>query len=40
MMYEGRSAVCDSKKPKFNKKEETEKLLRMIGKILVLGPLI
>ena len=39
-MLSSKSAVCDSKKPKFNKKEGTEKLLRMIGKILGLGPLI
>ena len=38
-MLSSKSAVC-GKKSKFNKKEETEKLLRMIGKILVLGPLI
>ena len=39
-MLSSKSAVCDSKKPKFNKKEETEKLLRIIGKILVPGPFI
>ena len=39
-MLSSKCAVCDSKNSGFIKKQEAEGLLSMIGKILLLGPLI
>ena len=40
IMLSSKCVVCDSKKSKFVRKQEVERLLSMIGKILILGLLL